>query len=197
MKTIEYPLLATTLTKKQLDRIMSPILQVGLPRSGICRTVSWSLVFSSIKYQGFGLIHPFVTQGVRKLLQLFNSASIFNQQLVSTAYNTTMIESGLGPHFLEQPYKPMRTSVERTWISTLWEFVQEYAINLRQNSFNETIDIDDNFIMTKAVKHRIHNISLFNACRLYLQVERVTDILTATVNVLDRLFGKDNDKLCL
>lgn len=34
---LEYPLLATTLTKKEIYHIMSPISEVGLPISGICR----------------------------------------------------------------------------------------------------------------------------------------------------------------
>jgi hypothetical protein len=113
MKTIEYPLIATTMTKTQLDRVVIPILQIGLPRSGICRTISRSLVFSSTKYQGIGICHPFVTQGARKLLQLFSFESKFTQELVSIAYNTTMIESGLGLHFLDQPYEPVRKTVDR------------------------------------------------------------------------------------
>jgi hypothetical protein len=82
MKTIEYPLIAKTMTKTQLDRVVIPFLQIGLPRSGICRTISRSLVFSSIKYQGFGICHTFVTQGARKLLQLFN----LRQNLLKNLY---------------------------------------------------------------------------------------------------------------
>jgi Reverse transcriptase (RNA-dependent DNA polymerase) len=49
MKSVEYPLLATTMTKKQLDYVVSPILKAGLPKAGVCRTIARELVFSSIK----------------------------------------------------------------------------------------------------------------------------------------------------
>jgi hypothetical protein len=37
MKTIEYALPTTTLTKLQLDQIMHPVISAGLSKSGICR----------------------------------------------------------------------------------------------------------------------------------------------------------------
>jgi hypothetical protein len=87
-KTIEYPLLSTTMTKKELDQVVAPILKIGLPRSGICRTISRKLVYSTTKYQGFGLIHPFITQGIKKLLQLFDYSSPLSAGLISVAHHS-------------------------------------------------------------------------------------------------------------
>jgi hypothetical protein len=68
MKSIEYPLLATTMSKCNIDFILAPILSAGLPKMGVCRNISRKLVFSTFKYQGLGLVHPFILQGLRKLL---------------------------------------------------------------------------------------------------------------------------------
>jgi hypothetical protein len=90
-----------------------------------------------------------------------------------------MIESRLGLHFLEQPYEPMRKTVDCNLISTLWEFAQEYSITLRNHSNYADSSNDGQYIMDKAVRHQIHNLPLFDSCRLYLQVERLSNILTA------------------
>lgn len=67
MKTMEYPLLATTISESELEGIMSILLQVGLSKSGICRNISRKAVYSSTKYFGFGIKHLYVTQGILKL----------------------------------------------------------------------------------------------------------------------------------
>jgi Reverse transcriptase (RNA-dependent DNA polymerase) len=59
MKTIEFPLLATTFSKKQLDQVMQPILKVGLPKAGICRNMGRDAIYSSKKFLGFGINHPY------------------------------------------------------------------------------------------------------------------------------------------
>jgi hypothetical protein len=52
LKTLQYPLPATTLTRQQCDAIMVPILQGGLPASGIARTFPRAVVYAPICYQG-------------------------------------------------------------------------------------------------------------------------------------------------
>jgi hypothetical protein len=54
------------MTKKQMDYILAPILEVGLPKSGICRNISRAVTFASPKYLGLGIKHPFITQGIKK-----------------------------------------------------------------------------------------------------------------------------------
>jgi Reverse transcriptase (RNA-dependent DNA polymerase) len=67
MKSIDYSLPATTMTFQETESIMKPILSTGLSKSGICQKISRNVVYSSTKYQGFGITHPFFTQGATKL----------------------------------------------------------------------------------------------------------------------------------
>ena len=46
---------------------MKPILQVGLPKSGVQRNMPRALVHGSLKSQGLDLHHPFHTQLIQKL----------------------------------------------------------------------------------------------------------------------------------
>jgi hypothetical protein len=50
LRTLHYPLPATTLTHKQCDAIMIPILQAGLPCSGIVRTFPRALVYGPSEF---------------------------------------------------------------------------------------------------------------------------------------------------
>ena len=43
-KSLEYPLLATTLSMDECTHIMAPIIYAGLPDAGICRNTARSLV---------------------------------------------------------------------------------------------------------------------------------------------------------
>lgn len=82
MKTIEYPLLATTFSKKQLDQVMQPILKIGLPKAGVCRNMARDAVFSPCKYLGFGIHHPYITQGIRKVMLFMSTEHRTSSDLI-------------------------------------------------------------------------------------------------------------------
>jgi hypothetical protein len=88
-----------------------------------------------------------------------------------------MTESGLGPHFLNHLHEPMRMAVDLTWFPTLWEFVQENDIALHNNTMQPTKIENANYIMAKAISCRVHNLPLFNLCRIYLQIEHMSEII--------------------
>jgi hypothetical protein len=67
MKTIEYPLLALTLTERQCSHIMAQILMSGLPACGICRYFPRDVVYAPIKFQGVGLKNIYITMGLLRI----------------------------------------------------------------------------------------------------------------------------------
>lgn len=64
MKSLDYPLLALTLTNDDCTRIMAPVLKVGLSNMGIYRAMARSLVYAPIKYQGIGIHKLYTAQGL-------------------------------------------------------------------------------------------------------------------------------------
>lgn len=70
LKTIEFPLLTTSISKSQFQFIMAPILLSALPRAGICRNMHRDVIYSLPMHQGMGIQDPFVTQGICKLYEL-------------------------------------------------------------------------------------------------------------------------------
>jgi hypothetical protein len=93
MKTIEYVLPATNMSKQQIDYIMQPVLQMGLSKSGICRNIARDVVYAPNKYLGFGIQHPYFLQGIRKIESIFNTSQPFTQQLIDASWYRTMVES--------------------------------------------------------------------------------------------------------
>lgn len=55
MKTLDYPLLALTLTYEECTTIMTPVLKAGLPNMGFCDTTVCSLVYIPLNHQGIGI----------------------------------------------------------------------------------------------------------------------------------------------
>ena len=65
MKTIEYPLLALTLTKEQCTHM--PVLMSGLPACGNCRYFPRDVLYAPIKFQGVGLNNIYITMGLLRV----------------------------------------------------------------------------------------------------------------------------------
>jgi hypothetical protein len=46
MKTLQYPMAATTISEKEWEHIMAPVLKAGLPRAGIARTFPRDVLYA-------------------------------------------------------------------------------------------------------------------------------------------------------
>ena len=67
MKTIEYPLVATTFSKKDCAYFMAPILRFGLNSLCLQHRLPRALVYALLKFQGIGLRDPWATQLIAHL----------------------------------------------------------------------------------------------------------------------------------
>jgi hypothetical protein len=179
LRTVDYGLLSTTFTRKQCNTLTNIILCATLPKSGICRSISRKPVFSSAKYQGFGIKHPYYTQGYRKLEMMINSNDELGNKLISEAIITTALESGLGPNFLAFKVTRINDIIEKTWISSLWQFLHDCKIKLVNNGKYEGRFKNDWYIMQLVPEDSNKEaIKDMNFCRLNLRVELISDILS-------------------
>ena len=67
MKTLEYPLMATSLSKSQCDTIMKPILDAGLSALGFNCKMTRAVVYGPRRFQGVGIPNLWILQGILKL----------------------------------------------------------------------------------------------------------------------------------
>jgi hypothetical protein len=106
MKSLEYPMEASCLTREQWDLVMKPLLGIVLQRCGIASTFPQDLVFTSLQYQGLGVRHPFYQQEIKHSSVLIgetaNPSSPTGQLLVGEAEDLRM-EIGLPGEFTDAP----------------------------------------------------------------------------------------------
>jgi hypothetical protein len=57
LKTLEYLMVATTMTEREWEYIMTPVLKVGLPRSGIVHNFPRDVLYGPKTFQGFGILY--------------------------------------------------------------------------------------------------------------------------------------------
>jgi len=62
MKTLEYPMAATTLSKEHWDALMSPILRICLPKGGYSCNFPHAIMYGPTDFGGRGLMHPWYNQ---------------------------------------------------------------------------------------------------------------------------------------
>jgi hypothetical protein len=89
------------------------------------------------------------------------------------------MQSGLGENFLCTSYSTHGKALESTWITTLWEFMDTYKIQLRRQCISSLRFQEDYFLMSRVQRYGTSDIRKFNYCRLFLQLELFSDIVTA------------------
>ena len=191
MKSIEYPLLATSMSQSDFQYIMAPILLSALPRAKICRYMSRAVLYSLPMHHGMGLTNPYYTQGMRKLIELMHERSPKNPsaKFLQAATEAMEICTGLGPNYLSIPInKLMIKTIDNSILRCLWEFLTEYKIiltNLRDPHLQ--------FPQDKHIMYRVFHshfkpkeVATFQYCRLYLQIEKVSEIITTDGSSIQR-----------
>jgi hypothetical protein len=122
LKSLEYPMPLTTLNPQTWVSIMSPVLQVCLPKAGICRSFPRAVVFAPLKYQGLGIPHPMS-------LQVFHHLDILLRHLANRTKTGTYLEANLQAHQLEtgtsfgllqQVSDDTGALASDTWLKRVW-----------------------------------------------------------------------------
>ena len=96
IKTIEYPLLALTLTEDEYTHIIAPVLMGGLPNIGVCKSMPRSLVYAPLKYQGLDIHNLYTTQRLSHIKGLLNHIwqGTMTDKFLKTSLEYAEIEGG-------------------------------------------------------------------------------------------------------
>jgi hypothetical protein len=122
MRTVEYPLMATTLTKKELDTIMAPVIKYGLRSSSIQRNMPKALVYSPIDMQGLNIHHPFYTKLSQHLLATLRDGTrkTISGHLLRSGMEQLTLELGTGTSFWQLPPDPWAAIMTPCWLKSTW-----------------------------------------------------------------------------
>ena len=104
-KTLEYPMEAINLSLEQWDSILKEFVGHLLNKTGIVSSMSRDMVFSSKKYNGLGIKHPYYLQHIKHMAVLWGARSLDPQSkvLVNAVWEEACFECGWGNDLMEAP----------------------------------------------------------------------------------------------
>jgi hypothetical protein len=183
MKTLEYPLMATSLSKSQCDMIMKPILDAGLSALGINRRLTRAVVYGPKRYQGVGIPDLWTLQGVLKLwlAVAHGDAPTITGCSLRAVLALHTLRLGLPGHLFQQAYDKYSHLATQSWLKHLWEFCDATSIHLVPSSPPIPLAREnDEFIMLQFSKFGYHSQELaqLNLCRLWCHAVRLSDLTT-------------------
>ena len=194
MKTLEYPLLALTLSENECNHIMAPLLKAGLPKAGICRNIPRSILYGSTEHQGLGMNNLYTTMDLTQITSLVDHIwrNSTTGKLLRISMETMKIELGLEGQIFSLDFKTFGQLVTDCWIKNLWMFANKYSIEVEDNikGFKVLRDKDslltNKFHKTYLMGHiTLKEWKIANKCRIYKQVASVADIATDDGTRLD------------
>ena len=184
MKGLEWPLPATTLSRKQCKYIMAPLLKVGLRASGVQWKLNRIILYGSPSVLGLGFPSIYTTAGIRKILHLINHAhkKTMTGALLRATVEQLKLEIGLPGNLFQWKHADWKEITTMTWISSVWKFATESGILVLPTTPDlKSRRVHDQFIMQIFGAAGISGKELrpLQRCRLFLQATTLTDLANA------------------
>ncbi|CAJ1931701.1 unnamed protein product, partial [Cylindrotheca closterium] len=103
--------------------IISPVLQVCLPKSGVCRNFPRSVVFAPVDYQGLGVPHPFGKQVYKHLEMILRHmlGGTKTGAYLDANLQAHQLETGTSFGLLQQDYQNTSILASDTWLKRVWK----------------------------------------------------------------------------
>ena len=189
LKSLEYPLAATTLSKGQLKSIVFPALGAGLSASGLCSRFPRAIVYGPLAYQGMNIQNLYHTQSIRHVKDMVDQTwkNTPSAKLLKANIEAVKLDAGIGGHIFDRNIPITWLSANKLWVVDTLKFCQEYSIQFKEPGECLTIKREgDAFLMEGFIAAGAEKTQLqaLNRCRLYMQVTTVADISNGEGNKL-------------
>ena len=186
LKTLEYPLAATTFTEEDCRLLMSPLLKVGLSRSHIVRSMPRSIVHAPSSAGGFAVPNLYVEQGVahiKAFVTFARSTTAITGFLIRNSFEYLQLELGHSANPLALDFQVWGPCAASTWLSALWRFCSCYSIALPSPVPSlSLLRTGDRYLMEAFWQRGIRSpaaLARLNSCRVFLRAITLADIVTA------------------
>ena len=183
LKTIEYPLAATTLTKKQCIAVMEPILKSALPRSNMVHNFARSVLYGPTQYQGMGLHDPYVTQGIRHVKDIVDQLwkKSISGRLIQMNVEALQLELGCYGNMFLLDLPQLWINTTDTWIGQTLEFCLENKIVVSKTGEGLKPSCQGDSAIMQIMANRgltKGQLKALNRCRLASQVVSISELAT-------------------
>ena len=183
LKTLEYPMIATTMDQAQWESLMQPLLSVALPHSGISSKFPRTLIYAPACFQGLGLYHPWYHQELKHLCTLMEEmtrSSTLQKELL-TSWELIQLEVGTDAHISTLP-KHRDSSITHSWLKTLIQSMRQFGISFHLHLPTLQLTRENDVFLMQAFETLAYppsTLELLNQCRCYLKVISLADITSA------------------
>jgi len=193
LQKLHYPLVATTFSCKQCNKIMSPILQQGLPQAGVIRTFPRALALGPMAYGGLDIPHLFTEQIIAHIHTILRNGPTATDPtgiLLHVTAGAMRLELGYSGELLAAPLV-LEANVTNSWIKHVWQSTQECGITVSTDFADVPLqrhgDIElMHLFMQNGWKQP--GLQTLNQCQMYLKVCRLSDIVTSSGNNIAQQF---------
>ena len=181
LKTLEYPLMATSLSRPQCKAILKPILAAALPSIHIATTLPLVVRHGPLLAQGLAIPDLWVLQGIHKIWAYLRHGdqTTITGQLLRASYEQATLEVGIN-QLLQSNYKRFGHLITKTHLSALWMFLDHVNLHLRHPQLLLPLKcVGDRLIMEYFGAHpEVSRSSLLsiNLCRQWLKVLTLSDM---------------------
>jgi len=199
LKKLEYPLMATTLSRQECDQIMRPVLKVTLPAIGLNHHFPWKMVYGHNDHHGLALLHLYDTQGFRHLMAVlqFGDMPSTTGQLLQHSYEALQLELGLPGEILQYPFAAWKDMVTPTWLTHTWQYASEHEIKIVSGQTSlKLLCMNNQFLNLAFWQHgfRGRTLMILNKCQMWLQVLTVAELVDGYGHLfLQTIFLGGND----
>jgi hypothetical protein len=151
---------------------MVPVLEAGLPTSGICRPFPRDLVYGPLKHQGLALPNLYTVQGIENILTVMEfgyNMKTLTGQLLKGNVEALQLELGVGTPVFVKEFWRYGTLVTSSWTQHTWQWLHTKGVHIedqvgRRRGHKYDANIRDSELVAA------------NRCRLYLRVVTLADI---------------------
>ena len=183
LKTLEYPLQATFLTKQQCDKLMRIILEAALPKAKFHRTFCRKTLYAPGSHGGQEIHNLKTSQTIAHLdgmLRHGMARSLAGQQLRGSI-ETAKVEIGIPGDLFSHSFKDYGTLATECWVKKVWKEAEETDIRIYERTKELQLRRQGDKFLIPAFKDggfRNSTLVKLNLCRLRLQVITFADVVS-------------------
>jgi hypothetical protein len=118
MKTMEYPMAAICISRKQWDHVMAPILEAGLNAIQFSQKFPRDIVYGPKDLQGLGVKDPYIVQGLTWIKALLHQGerATMTGALLWSSIESLHLELGTGVPFFQDDYEVWLVLATDCWL---------------------------------------------------------------------------------
>ena len=183
LKSLEYPLMATSLSRAQCQAIMKPLIKAGLPGIHIARNLPLVVRHGPISSQGLQIPDLWILQGIHKLWAYLRHGDqmTITGSLIRASFEQATLEVGIN-NLLTHSYRRYGRLLTPCHLANLWSFLDQSQLTLcSRGPLISGHCQGDLLLMEFFGSHSsvsLSDLTAINSCRQWFQALRLSDIVS-------------------